>query len=270
MTALQLGVRLPAERGHALDLGRGTVGIPAHQDLGRTRLGPDAEQLLATRVVQFPGQPGAFLEHGELPAALIQPGIGQRDRRVRGEETEQPLVAFRKSSRPPLAGSEDDAENIVAVPDRHAKEIRHIRVGGRPALEPGIGADVRDPQRLSLAQQHAEHAVLAGQRADLLLLPLRYAVVTNSAKDPWSSGTPSAAYLALTSDRADRTIICSTSRVDSCLATASTTWLTRCSTSSWLPAAGRPPAPPSPVLRLTPLTLRTLPAPSPGGTGRRT
>jgi len=49
---------------------------------------------------------------------------------------------------------------------------------------------------------------------------------TNSANESPSSGTPSAAYRAPTSDRADRTITCSTSRTDICLVTDSTAWLT--------------------------------------------
>src|SRR5260370_1069485 len=51
-----------------------------------------------------------------------------------------------------------------------------MRVGLRPALEPGIGADIVDPHRLALAQQHAEHAMLPRQRADRLALAFRYAV----------------------------------------------------------------------------------------------
>ena len=38
---------------------------------------------------------------------------------------------------------------------------------------------------------------------------------TNSANEPCASGTPSAAYRAPDSERADRTITCSTSRTDS-------------------------------------------------------
>ena len=46
-------------------------------------------------------------------------------------------------------------------------------MGGGPALEPGVGADVGQPQRLALAQHDAEHPVVAGQRADRRLLPGR-------------------------------------------------------------------------------------------------
>src|SRR6185312_9084646 len=45
-----------------------------------------------------------------------------------------------------------------------------------PALEPGVGADVGQPQRLALAEDDAQHAVLARQRADRLAPPLRDAV----------------------------------------------------------------------------------------------
>jgi hypothetical protein len=50
--------------------------------------------------------------------------------------------------------------------------------------------------------------------------------VTNSANEPRSSGTPSAAYRASTRVRADRTIAASASRVPSVPLTASTAWLT--------------------------------------------
>ena len=59
---------------------------PGRQDRGGPGVRPDAEQLLRDRVVQFPGQPGALLQHGQLAAALVQPGVGQRDRGVRGEQ----------------------------------------------------------------------------------------------------------------------------------------------------------------------------------------
>ena len=49
---------------------------------------------------------------------------------------------------------------------------------------------------------------------------------TNSANEPCASGTPRAAYRAPDSERADRTITCSTSRTDSSLVTASTARLT--------------------------------------------
>jgi hypothetical protein len=42
-----------------------------------------------------------------------------------------------------------------------------------PAPEPGIGADVGEPEWLPFPQQHAEHAVLAWQRADRLPLAFR-------------------------------------------------------------------------------------------------
>jgi len=56
---------------------------------------------------------------------------------------------------------------------------------------------------------------------------------TNSANEPRSSGTPSAAYLAPASERTERTMTSSTSPTDSSLVTASTAALTRRRTSSW-------------------------------------
>ena len=69
-----------------------------------------------------------------------------------------------------LVGREDDAEDPVAVAHRHPEEVRHPRMGGRPALEPRVLADIREPFRLALGEQHAQHPVPAGQRADGLLL----------------------------------------------------------------------------------------------------
>ena len=40
----------------------------------------------------------------------------------------------------------------------------------RPALEPRVGADVGQPERLALAEHDGQHAVLTGQRADRLAL----------------------------------------------------------------------------------------------------
>src|SRR5215469_3278291 len=126
--------------------------------------------------MELPRQPGALLEDRELPAALVQPGVGQRDGRMRREQPEQLLVPFGEAAGDALAGGEDDAEYVAPVPDRDAQEVRHVRVRRRPPLEPGIGADVVHPDRLALAQQHAEHAVLARYRPDRLLLALGYAV----------------------------------------------------------------------------------------------
>ena len=75
---------------------------------------------------------------------------------------------------------------------------------------------------------------------------------TNSAKVPASPGTPSAAYRAPASDRADRTILPRTSRTDSWLETASTTWLTCSKISSW-------PASPAAAAGAWPIPL-TVPA----------
>lgn len=49
---------------------------------------------------------------------------------------------------------------------------------------------------------------------------------TNWAKPPWSSGTPSAAYWASSSSRAEATIVLRTSRTSRCLLMASSAALT--------------------------------------------
>ena len=123
-----------------------------------------------------------------------------------------------------------------AVLDRHAEEVGHVRVRGRPPLEPGIGADVIQPDRLALAQQHAEQAVLARQRPDRRLLgaPM-IPSTTNSAND------------ALVVGHAERRVpgVDQGARGPARSSAArrgptpagpprAPTWLTCCSTSSWL------------------------------------
>ena len=122
-------------------------GFAGGQHRGGPGVRPDAEQLLRDRVVQVAGQPGPFLHDGQLAAALVQPGVGQRDRGVRGEQGEDLLVTFGEPALlgggGDLVGREDDAEDLVAVADRDPEEVRHLRVRGRPALEPRVFADVR-------------------------------------------------------------------------------------------------------------------------------
>ena len=152
---------------------------------------------------------------------------------MRGEQADQPLIPLGEAARLGLAGGEDEAEDLVTFLDRHAQDVGELGVRLGPAPEPRIGADVVQPQRLALAEHDAQHAVLAGQRADRRLLARSQPVDHELGERAGSSGTPSAAYLAPASDRAERTIICRTSRTESWLATASTTWLTRWKISSW-------------------------------------
>ena len=126
------------------------------------------EELLGHRVVQVARQPRAFLDHGQLAVALVEPRVGQRDRGVRGEQREEVLVAAREPAGVAglLVGQEEDAERLVAVADRHAEEVLEDGVRRRPPLERRGLADVREPLHLVLAQHQREEPVLARQRPD--------------------------------------------------------------------------------------------------------
>ena len=124
-----------------------------------------------------------------------------------------------------------------------------------PAPEPRIGADVVQPQRLALAQHHAEHAVLARQRADRRLLAAGQAVHDELGERAGlvrhaERRVPGARRATGPSARS-----CSTSRTDSWLETASTTWLTCSKISSW------------PASRADRQTRAAVPGPYDDGTG---
>ena len=200
--------------------------LPVGQHRGGPGVGPDAEQLLGDGVVQLPGQPRAFLDDAELAAALVQPGVGQGDGGVRGEQGQDLQVALGEAALlgggGGLVSREDDAQHLVAVADRDAEEVRHPRVGGGPALEPGVRADVGEAFRLALGEQHAEHPVLAGQRADGPPFGVADPVHHELGERVALVGHAERRVAGPTRDRADRTMTCSTSRTDICRVTDST------------------------------------------------
>lgn len=162
-----------------LALGAGRVAVDqSGRGLGRQ---PQREQLLADRVVQLMGEPGALLGDGELPAALVQPGVGEGDRRMLGEDRQQLLVLGGETAAAlgfgaALVGEEERADDLVAVPDGQTEEIGHVGVGGGPALEAGVLADVGEALGPRLVEHRGEDAVLPGQGADGLPLLVADAV----------------------------------------------------------------------------------------------
>jgi hypothetical protein len=131
--------------------------------------------------VQLVGQTGTFLRDRELSAALVQPGVGERYRRVLGEDREELLVLDGEAAtavrlRAPLVGEEERAYRLVAVLDGQAEEVGHVRVGGRPALEAGVLAHIRQALRLRVPEHRGEDAVLPRERADRLPLRVAHAV----------------------------------------------------------------------------------------------
>jgi hypothetical protein len=116
--------------------------------------------------VQFAGDPVAFGQDGQFPAALVQARVDQGDGGMRRYHAKQFLVVLGEPAGCVLVGEEDLAEDLVPVQDRHAEKVGHLRVRRRPPAELGMGTDVGQAYRMRILQQHTEQPVLAGQRAD--------------------------------------------------------------------------------------------------------
>src|SRR5215469_14479085 len=110
--------------------------------------------------MQIPGEPGPLFQHREFPAALVEAGVRQGYRGVRGEQADHLLVPLSKSTRVNLAGRENEAQDRLALPDRHAEHVSELGMRGWPSPEPRIRADVGQPERLALAHHDAEQAML--------------------------------------------------------------------------------------------------------------
>src|SRR6266536_5107880 len=125
----------------------------------------DAEELLADRVVEVEREPVSLGDDGELPALLVQPGIRDRDRGVRGEQPDQLLVVAAEVRCPDLLGQVERADHSLRRDDRHAEERAHVRMAfGPPAAKALMLVNVsRAVRRLGL-EHRAEHAVLPRQR----------------------------------------------------------------------------------------------------------
>jgi hypothetical protein len=162
----QLVGRLGGELPHGGQVRLGGAGVAGHQ--GGRRLGrqAQAEQLLGHRVVQLAGDPVAFLHDGQLPAALVQPRVDQRDRRVRRQDAQQLLVVGGEPTRCVFVGQEQLTEDGLTLHNGHPDEAGHDRVRRGPPTELGMGPDVGQPHRPRVAQHHPEQAVLAGERPD--------------------------------------------------------------------------------------------------------
>lgn len=124
--------------------------------------------------MQVVRDPGPLTGQGQLAAALVEAGVGQRDRGVRGQDPQQPLVVVGEATG--LVGQEDRAEDLVVVDDRHPEEVGQLGVRLGPALEGGCLADVGEPGGRRVVQHRGEHAVLARQRPDRLPLLVAHPV----------------------------------------------------------------------------------------------
>ena len=153
----------------------------AQGDLGRARVDqrPRAldDQLQHAVEVGHAAERAADLGRGlqaahrafELVAALadgaVQARVADRDRGPVGEHDRRLLVLVRELARR-LLGQVEVAPGLAVDDQRHAEERRHRRVREREAERLRVRADVGEPQRPGVGDQHAEHAAPARQVAD--------------------------------------------------------------------------------------------------------
>ncbi len=98
----QLLEQLQRELPQPVDLLAGALDVDVQQRARRLGREREGEELLRDRVVQLERQAVALVEDRELAAALVQPGVRDRDRRVRGQQLDQLLVRrARTRPRPP-------------------------------------------------------------------------------------------------------------------------------------------------------------------------
>jgi hypothetical protein len=157
--------------GQGRDLGQAGArggGITVDQQVGGLRGQAQTEQPLGHRVVQVVGDAGAFLGDRQLTAAGVEPGVGQSDRGMGGQDADQLFVVRGEAAG--LVGQVERSEDIVAADDGHAEERLQDGMGGGPPAEARVGADVVEALGRGLAQHHGQEAVLAGERADRGLL----------------------------------------------------------------------------------------------------
>ena len=173
---------LGGEGGDLLQLALGAGRVAVHEGGGGLGGQPQREELLADGVVQLVGEPGALLGDGELAAALVEPGVGQGDRGVLGEDRQQFLVLLGEAAAA-LAAS---GQRLLAR--KSAPMISSPSAMGRPRKSDMSGWAAGQPSKrgslrtsasrsgLRLVQHRGEDAVLAGQRADGLPLLVADAV----------------------------------------------------------------------------------------------
>ena len=165
----QLGERLARELAHPFELSAGGIYVAVEQRRGRVGAEVEAEQLLADDVVQLQREPVALGQDRQLPAALVQARVGDRDRCVCGEQLDQLLVELVERVGALLFGQIEGADDLVAGPDRNSEERPHVRVPARPpAAEAGIVVDVLRAVGAAGLEHRAEHPVGARQRAHRL------------------------------------------------------------------------------------------------------
>ena len=154
---------------------------------------------------------------------------------MRGEQCENLFVAFGEPAAPPA----------ILLAAKMKPSTRSPSLIGMARMSASSGCADGQPSNLGSARMSASRSGWPSRSMTASMpcwrgsgpIALRWRSempsTTNSANEPWSSGTPSAAYLAPASERTERTMTSSTSPTDSSLVTASTAALTRRRTSSW-------------------------------------
>ena len=203
----QLVERLAGQLACPLELRAGGVGVAIELRGGGLGGEHHAEQLLADHVVELQGQPVAFGDDRQLAAALVEPRIGDRDRRVRCEQLDHGFVVGVEGCAALLLGQVEGADDAVGGHDRNAQERAHVRVAFRPPpAKARVLVDVLGPVRGGGVEHRAEHPVRARQRThrgDQLIAHPRHqetAEAALSVGDP-QSGIPCIGELASAVDQ---------------------------------------------------------------------
>ena len=199
-------------------------------ELRGRRLGGEheAEQLLTDRVVKLEGEPIALGHDRQLAAALEQPGVGDGDRGMGGQQLDQLLIG-RLEHRPGLLlGQIEGADHLLADADRHAEERAHIGMSaGPPAPKAGIGLDVARcgrarRSRASLRASRGCAAAARGWRSAHRSCPRRESAESRPSR-PESPAPRSVPRPARGRESTRRWSTCSTDSSDATASTASLT-----------------------------------------------
>ena len=112
-------------------------------------------------------EPVALRDDRELARLLVQAGVRDRDRGVRGEQLDQLLVLVGEVCGADLLRQIEGADDARRRDDRHAEERAHVRMPLRPpATETWVLVDVAGAVGLLRREHGAEDAVLPWQRAE--------------------------------------------------------------------------------------------------------
>ena len=159
--------RLSREYLQLRDSFTGRSGVALEHRPGSFGLQHQAEQLLADGVVEVERQPVPLGDDRELARLLVQPGVRDRDRRMRCEQADQLLVLLGELRALDLLRQIEGADHPGRRDDRNAEERVHVRMRLRPPpAEARVIVDVARAVRLGRVEHGAEHAVLSRQRAE--------------------------------------------------------------------------------------------------------